>query len=214
MQIVSIKAEARDTKTKASVLRQEGKIPAVLYGGEGNVHFSTTHNDVRDAIYTQDFRLTELDVDGKKYKAIVKDIQFHPVTDAIEHIDFLKVEQGRKVNVEIPIRFKGTSPGVKNGGRLVQSLRKVKVKVDPAHMVDELFIDISDLELGGAVRVKDIEFTDGMTLMLNKNIPVAVVQTPRALKSATATAAAALLEDEEGEEGGDTEESTEEQSEG
>jgi len=188
MEIVAINAEPRDTKIKASVLRGEGKIPAVLYGGKENVHFNTNWNDLRDVIYTPNFKLAELDIDGKKYKAIVKDVQFHPVTEEIEHIDFLEITNGKKVNVEIPVRFKGTSPGVKNGGRLVQSVRKVKVKVDPENLVDELFIDISKLELGAAVRVKDINFAEGMTVMVNKSIPVAVVETPRALKSAAAKA--------------------------
>ncbi len=191
MNVVAIKTETRDVNTKASVLRQEGKIPAILYGGDLNVPFATTHNDVKAAIYTPDFKLTELDIDGKKYKAIVKDIQFHPLTDAIEHIDFLAVEDGRMIKVEIPVRFKGVSPGVKGGGKLIQSMRKVKVKVDPKNLVDELFIDISSLELGSSVRVRDIELADGMELMVNPSVPVANVEIPRALKSAASKAEAA-----------------------
>lgn len=205
MEIVAISAEPRDTKIKASVLRSQGKIPAVLYGGDNNVHFNTNWNDVRDVIYTPDFRVAELEIEGSKYKAIVKDVQFHPVTEEIEHIDFLEVRDGKKVNVEIPVRFKGVSPGVKNGGRLVQSLRKVKVKVDPVNLVDELFIDISDLELGSAVRVRDIEFGEGMTVLMNQSIPVAVVQTPRALKSAAAKAEGEVEGTGEAAEGGEAE---------
>ena len=188
MNVVAIKAEPRDINVKASVVRKDGRIPAVLYGGDEIVHFSTTHNDVKAAIYTPDFKITELEIDGKNYKSIVKDIQFHPVTDDIMHIDFLTIEDGRKVKVEIPVRFKGTSPGVKTGGKLIQSMRKVKVKVDPANLVDELFIDISELQLGSSVRVKDIVLADGMELMVNPAIPVAGVEVPRALKSAEAAA--------------------------
>ncbi len=207
MEIVAINAETRDTKIKASVLRSEGKIPAVLYGGNEIIHFNTNWNDVRDVIYTPNFRLAELDIDGKQYRAIVKDVQFHPVTEEIEHIDFFEINNGKKVNVEIPVRFKGTSPGVKNGGRLVQSVRKVKVKVDPVNLVDELFIDISELKLGEAVRVRDINFGEGMTVMVNQSIPVAVVETPRALKSAAAKAEAGAEADagagDDKEEGGE-----------
>ncbi len=186
MNIVTIQAEGRDVNVKASVIRKESKIPAILYGGKENIAISTTVNDVKHIIYTGDFKLAELDIAGKKYKAIVKNVQFHPVTDAIEHIDFLEVEDGRKIKIEIPVRFKGISPGVKSGGKLLQSMRKVKVKLDPKDLVDELFIDISKLELGGSVRVKDIEIKEGIELMANKSIPVANVEVPRALKSVTA----------------------------
>ena len=189
MNVVAIKAESRDLNSKASTIRNSGKIPAVMYGGGEVVHFSTTHNDVKPAIYTPDFKITEIEVDGKKHRCIVKDIQFHPVTDAIEHIDFLEIEEGRMVKVELPVRFKGVSPGVKSGGKLIQSMRKVKVKVDPKDLVDELFIDISKLELGSAVRVRDIQLAQGMELMVNPAIPVAVVEIPRALKSAASKAA-------------------------
>lgn len=181
-------------------MRSEGKIPAILYGGPEQVAFSTTHNDVKAAVYTPDFKLTELDIDGKKYKSIVKSVQFHPVTDAIEHIDFLEIEDGRPVKVEIPVRFKGVSPGVKSGGKLIQSIRKIKVKADPVNLVDELFIDISQLELGFSVRIKDIQVPEGIEILMNPAIPVAIVEVPRALKSAAAkeeTAAAATPATEE-----------------
>jgi len=206
MNVVAIKAEPRDVSQKASVVRNSGKIPAILYGGDTSIAFATTHNDVKAAIYTPDFKLTEIEVDGKKYKSIVKDIQFHPVTDEIEHIDFLLLEDGREVKVQVPIRFKGVSPGVKNGGKLIQSMRKVKVKADPSNLVDELFIDISGLKLGFAVRVKDIEMPEGMELMVNPNIPVAVVEVPRALKSATSQAEAEAEEAPAAEEGAEASE--------
>ena len=118
--------------------------------------------------------------------------------DTIEHLDFLAIEDGRKVKVDIPIRFKGESPGVKNGGKLMQSLRRVTVKVDPVHLVDEVFIDISNLELGSAVKVKDIEKNENLELMVGLNIPVATVEVPRALKSVEeeAEGLAAVAEDE------------------
>lgn len=191
MNIVAFKAEKRDINQKASVVRKNGRIPAVLYGGDEIIHFSTVHNDVKGAIYTPDFKISEIEMDGKKHKAIVKDIQFHPVTDNIEHIDFLEIEEGRKVKVSLPIRFKGTSPGVKTGGKLIQSMRKVKVKLDPKDLVDELFIDISELQLGSAVRVRDIDLPQGIELMANTATPVAIVEIPRALKSAAAKEAAA-----------------------
>jgi large subunit ribosomal protein L25 len=189
MNIVSIKAESRDAKIKASVSRKEGKIPAVLYGGDKVTHLNTTHSDIKNIIYTPDFKIADLEVDGVSKKCIVKDVQFHPITDNILHIDFLEIVNGQKVKVEVPVRFKGVSPGVKAGGKMLQSMRKVKVKLDPKDMVDELFIDISHLQLGNAVRVKDIQAGDKIEVLANPNIPVAVVEVPRALKSATTEAA-------------------------
>ena len=188
MNTVSIKAESRDTNVKAAQIRNNGQIPCVIYGGDILEHFSTTHNDIKPLIFTPDLKVAEIELGGKKHKCIVKDIQWHPVTDNIEHIDFLALEDGRKIKVEVPVRFKGASPGVKVGGKLLQSMRKVKVKLDPKDLVDELFIDISNLELGAAVRVKDIELNDNIELMVNAQIPVAVVEVPRALKSAAAAA--------------------------
>jgi len=196
METVSVKCEKRDVNIKASLLRKEGKIPAVLYGGDNNESFSTTLNEVKNLIYTPDFKLANLDIAGSAKKSIVKNVQYHPVTDEILHIDFLALEEGRKVKVEIPVRFKGVSPGVKGGGKLLQSMRKVKIKVDPKNMVNELFIDISSLELGSAVKVKDIEVNDSIEIMVNENIPVAIVEVPRALKSAAASADSEKSEEE------------------
>lgn len=208
MKTISFKGEKRDTNTKASKLRKEGRIPAVLYGGKVLEHFSVTQNDIKALIYTPDFKLGEVEIDGSKHRCIVKDVQYHPLKDTIEHMDFLAVEEGRKLNVDIPVRFKGVSPGVKNGGTLMQSLRRVTVKLDPANLVDELYIDISELELGDSVKVRDIEDADNIEFMVNTNIPVASVEVPRALKSAEAEAEAeAAAEGEGGEapatEGGD-----------
>jgi large subunit ribosomal protein L25 len=182
METVSFKVEPRDVSVKASTVRKAGKIPAVIYGGDHLEHVSTSIKDVKHLIYTPAFKLAQLDVDGKNFKCIVKAIQYHPLTDNIE---FLAIEDGRKVKVEIPVKFRGVSPGVKAGGKLMQTLRKIKVKVDPKDIVDELFIDISELELGSAVRVKDIDANDKLEIMVSDATPVATVEVPRALKSAT-----------------------------
>jgi len=205
MNTVSFIGQTRDTKIKASTLRRTGQIPAVLYGGKTLEHFTVVKNDVKHLIYTPDFKLGEVEVGGKKHRCIIKDIQFHPVTEDIQHIDFLAIEDGRMVKVNIPIRFKGVSPGVKGGGSLIQSMRKIKVKVDPKNLVDELLVDISELELGFSVKVKDIEITEGMELMANESIPVASVEVPRALKSLTAEEEAAAAAEEGATEGAEAE---------
>jgi large subunit ribosomal protein L25 len=188
MQTEVFKAEARDVKVKAADIRKQGRIPAVLYGPNVNEHFSVTHNDIKKLVYTPDFKVGEVELGGTNHKCIVKDVQFHPVTDQIRHIDFLLLKEGTKVKVELPVKFKGVSPGVKEGGTLMQSMRKVKVKLDPKDLVDELFVDISELTLGNSIRVKDLEVAKGIEVMVNEATPIASVEIPRALKSAQAAA--------------------------
>lgn len=183
---------------KAKSQRKEGRIPAVIYGsGSDAKSLTVTHADVKKLIYTPEFKLAEIELDGDKHKCLIRDVQFHPVTEAIQHIDFLKLTDGSPVKVEIPIRTKGVSPGVKEGGALVQVMRKVKVKANPEDLVDEVFVDISELKLGFSVRVRDLEVTDKMEVLSVAATPVALVEIPRALRSAqTAEEEAAAAEGE------------------
>ena len=141
-------------------------------------------------VYTPDFKLAEISIGGASRKALLKEISFHPVTDEIEHIDFLELIDGQTINAEIPVKFTGTSPGVKSGGKLIRTLRTVKVKTKPETLVDTLYVSIDGLELGSAVRVRDIVVPDGIELMVDGAIPVANVEVPRALKSAESAAQA------------------------
>lgn len=212
MNVVSFTAQKRaNARTAgAKAVRNEGRIPAVMYGVGSSENFSVTHADIKHLVYTPDFKLAEVDYEGQKHKCIIKDIQFHPVTDNILHIDFLKLSDGHPVKVEIPVKFKGVSPGVKEGGSLVPLMRKVKVKTLPEDLVDTLFVDISELELGSSVRVRDLEITDKIEVMSDGATPIAIVEVPRALRSAemeeeeaAAAAAAEGAEGTEGAEGGD-----------
>ena len=202
MQVVNIVGEVREATGKSSnkALRKEGKVPAVIYGGQENIHFATTEKAMKSLIYTPDFKLAEIEVGGNKYKTILKDIQFHPVTDEVVHIDFQELVPDHKVNVAVPVRFQGTSPGVKNGGKLIQSMRKVKIKVAPEHIVDELVADISELELGSSIRVRDLMIGEGIEVMTTGATPLASVEVPRALKSAAAKGEAAIGDAGEAEE--------------
>jgi len=148
---------------------------------------------VKKLIYTADFKVAELNIGGASHRAIVKAVQFHPVSEEIMHIDFLELVAGQSVRLEVPVHFVGSSPGVKTGGKLLQNLRRIKIKTTPENMVSSLELDISELELGHAIRVRDIKPVDGVEIMVTGATPVAVVEVPRALRSA-ATAA-------EGEEG-------------
>ena len=191
MEVIAVNGELRPElgKKGSKAVRNAGRIPCVLYGGDEVTHFSVAFNDVRDLIYTPDFKLAEISLDGKIQKAILKDTQFHPVSDDIRHIDFLRLVEGAPIKVEVPVRFKGVSPGVKVGGKLQQKLRRVKIKTTPDNLIDELHVDISSLELGDSVRVRDIEAVDNIEILNSPSVPLGTVETPRALRSA-ATAAA------------------------
>lgn len=188
MEVVNVAAQGRENTGKRAnkSLRNEGRIPAVLYGKDGAKNLSVTHNGVKKLIYTPEFKLAKLDLDGNTVDCFIKDVQFHPVSDSIVHIDFLQLFDDQKVKVNIPVRTKGESEAVKAGGKLVATMRKVTIHALPKDLVDEIFVDITGLELGSSVRVKDIERPDTIEILTGASNPVYRVEIPRALKSAAA----------------------------
>lgn len=188
MEVVKINGISRtDLGKKATKAdRKNEAIPCVLYGGNDNVHFTTTWSEVRHLIYTPDFKTAELTIDGNTYNAILKDVQLHPASEQILHVDFLTLTPGHPIKVSVPLRLKGTSPGVKAGGKLIQSVRKVKIKCLPEAMTNEMFLDISKLELGQTARVRDIATQDGIEITMSPSVPVVLIEIPRALRSAAA----------------------------
>jgi large subunit ribosomal protein L25 len=158
MQSVKVSGEVRENlgKKYSKATRREGLVPAVLYGAGDPVHFTIKALDVRPLIYSPEFKLATLTVDGKEYNAIVKDYQFHPVTDNLRHIDFLALVSNHPVKVQVPVVFEGSSPGVRGGGKLQVAVRRIKIKTTPENLVDKLVLDISELVLGSAIRRRDI----------------------------------------------------------
>ncbi len=219
MEVVAIKGELREPGRKkgAKAVRREGKVPCVLYGASENKHFTTIPLTLRPIIYTPDFKVVELDIDGTKTKCILKDVQFHPVSDEVVHVDFLELTDGKEVKVEVPVKFYGVAPGLKVGGAMIQKLRKVKIKTIPEKLINELQMDISKLELGQSVRVSDVVVEEGVEVLNSPNIPIASIEIPRALKSlemeeeeaAEAEAAAAAAAEAEGGEGASEEAASE-----
>lgn len=187
METINVEGISRSTgSTSSREIRKEGKVPCVLYGQGDVKHFAVTPKSVKSLVYTPDFKIAMINIDGKEERCILKDIQFHPVTDVIEHIDFLKLTDGVPVKVSIPLKTKGVSEGVLLGGKLIQQVRRVLVKTLPEHLVDELFVDISPLQLGQSARIRDIEVNDNLQIMNPPATPVIAVEIPRALKSAQA----------------------------
>lgn len=193
MESVKFEASKRtEIGTKYSkALRKEGLVPAVMYSSKESVHFAVSSKALKPLIYTPDFKLAEINIDGETHKGIIKDVQFHPVTDSILHVDFVKLHDGVPVVVNIPLKTKGIAEGVKNGGKLIQQVRSIKVKTLPEDLTSELFVDVTALTLGHSVRVRDVEVSDKMHVMNPGATPVAMVEIPRALRSSTAAEEAA-----------------------
>jgi large subunit ribosomal protein L25 len=209
MEYITVKGDTREKLGKkwARAARKEGLIPCVLYGGDEVLHFTTTHSQVKALVYTPAFKVTKLAVNGQTIDCILQDIQFHPVTDAIVHIDFLRLVEGQAIKLQVPVRFVGASPGVKLGGKLQQKLRRIKIKTTPENMVDALELDVSKLEMGHSIRVRDIKELEGIEIMQAPGTPVATVEVPRSMRSAEAGAVGEEegeeVPEEEGEEGGE-----------
>jgi len=185
METVAINGTTRSGemgKKASKALRKAGLVPCVIYGGDKTIHFSSEPKAFKHLIFTPDFKLAEITLDGTPIKCILKDAQYHPVTDEIVHMDFLQLVPDKVIKVNIPLGFKGVSPGVKAGGKLMPKLRTVKIKTTPENLVNKLFVDISEVKLGFSVRIKDVELQDGMEIMNPMATPVASVEVPRALR--------------------------------
>ena len=164
-------------------LRSEGQVPCVIYGGESNVHFNAPTLAFRKLVYTPQFQLAEITVDGKTYTCIMKDRQFDVVTDDLTHIDFLELVEGKKVVANLPLKFVGQPTGVKAGGRLETKMKSLRVRTMPANLIEAIEVDITNLELNANLRVEDVPVKD-MEVMNSARIPVASIVMTRALKQA------------------------------
>jgi len=199
MKTIEIKAISRSNfgKKETKSLRAEDNVPCVMYGGKENLHFYAHENEFRSMIYTPDVHLISLQVDGKSYNAILKDLQFHPVTDKLLHIDFIQVSDEKPVLIDIPIKLSGVSPGVKAGGRLKINRRSLKVKGLTRDFPEHLDIDISSLEIGQSLKIGDLSY-DNLLIMENKKSMIVSVATSRVVqKEETEAGAAPAVEGEE-----------------
>ncbi|TDT46682.1 large subunit ribosomal protein L25 [Maribacter spongiicola] len=207
MKSITIKGSERESvgKKATKALRNAGKVPCVVYGGDKPFHFSADELAFRDLVYTANAHTVAIELDGgTSLKAVMQDIQFHPVTDKIIHIDFYQLFDDKMVTMDIPVRLEGNSPGVRNGGRLLFRKRKLSIKALPAKLPDFFDVDISKLKIGQLISVGSL-LSDDFTILHPESQVVVQVKTAR-------TAVVTDDEDEEGEEGaeGGSEEATEE----
>ena len=191
MKTFALRANVRETNKIANrALRNQGKVPCVLYGGEKQVYFSAKENDLNKLVNTPDVYLLNIDIDGETYQAIVQDIQFHPLTDRIIHVDFLQVFDDKEVTVNIPVNFIGIPIGVRNGGNLLVRKRAIKTRAIPANLPDAIDINIEELKIGKFLYIGDIRDEKYTFLAGDKSVIVGVK-----------TARGAIEDEEEGEEG-------------
>lgn len=183
METVEIKGFLRKEigKKSSRKLRKEENVPSVMYGGKEIVHFHTTEKSLKKIIFTPNVFLIKLSIDGKEYDAVLQDVQFHPVTDRIIHLDFKEISFDSEVIINLPVKLVGDPIGVKNGGRLRLRRRKLKVKGLPVNFPDFLDIDIADLEIGDALKVGELSF-DGLTLLDPHRSMVVAVASSRIAK--------------------------------
>lgn len=182
-----IAATSADRKRALKAMRKNEEIPAVLYGGEDVVHFTVTKDSVRNLVYSPEIFAVELTIDGKKTMAVVKDIQFQPVTDGILHMDFLEVSEQKPIAMEVPVVLEGHAEGVKAGGKLTLQMRKLRVKAVYTQIPEKLFINVDHLGLGKTIQVGALHF-EGLELLNAKNAVVCAVQLTRAARGAQAKA--------------------------
>jgi large subunit ribosomal protein L25 len=191
MKTFELKGEIRNDfgKKAAKTYRSQGLIPCVVYGGsnEENLNFLVKSGDVRKLIYTPEVQLVNLDLGSKKMRAIIKEIQFHPVKEEILHIDFLHVFDDVPVVMEIPVQLEGLAEGVRAGGKLSLDMRKLKVKALADKLPEKLVIDVEKLQLGKSIQVGELQF-EGLEILNAKNAVVCRVQLTRAARGAAAKA--------------------------
>lgn len=192
MKTVTIEGQLRtETGKKATrQLRSQGLVPGVIYGGTGEVNFHAPVLAFKSLVYTPEFQLAEIKVDGKTYRCILKDKQFDKVSDALAHVDFLELVEDRKVIATIPIKFTGTSKGVKDGGKLITKIKTLKVKSLPKDLKENIEVDLTNLELHGNIRVEDVK-EPNYEIQNSPRIPIASVVTTRQLKIEESAAPAA-----------------------
>lgn len=188
MNTITIEGQLRTEFGKAATrqLRSEEKVPGVIYGGAKEINFSAPATAFKNIVYTPDFMLAELNIDGTSYHCVLKDLQFNKVSDQLIHVDFLELVEDKKVTVTLPLKFKGVPAGVKAGGKLVTKIKSLKVKTLPKNLRENIEIDITHLELNDNLRVQDVK-AENMEVLNSPRIPIASVTLTRQLKQEEAT---------------------------
>ena len=195
MKEISLNGQKRETvgKKASKLMRKEGLVPCNLYGEERvdgkpvALAFAIPMTDLRKAIYTPHIYVVNLNIDGEAHKAVIKELQFHPVTDAVLHIDFYEINDTKDITIGIPVKLNGLAQGVRDGGKISLSIRKIVVKAPYQRIPEQLDIDVTDLQLGKSIKVGQLSF-EGLELVTSPDVVVCSVKATRASRSAAAAA--------------------------
>ncbi|MGZ5285905.1 MAG: 50S ribosomal protein L25 [Flavisolibacter sp.] len=191
MKTITIEGQLRTEHGKSATrqLRSQDLVPGVIYGGAQEINFSAPAKTFKGLVYTPNFQIAEVQLDGKSYRCILKDLQFDKVSDALIHVDLLELVEDKKVVASIPLKFTGVSAGVKAGGRLVPKMKSLKVKTYPRNLREQIEVNVEALEIGGNIRVEDVQI-ENYEILNSPRIPIVSVVTTRALRQEEATAPA------------------------
>ena len=191
MKTITIEGQLRTDTGKGATrqLRSQDLVPGVIYGGAKEISFAAPSTAFKTLVYTPEFQLAEIKLNGSTYKCIMKDLQFDKITDKLIHIDLLELVEDKKVIATIPLKFTGTAAGVKDGGKLIIKMKALKVKTLPKHLTEQIEVNVDDLELNGNIRVEDVQ-VDNFEILNSPRIPIASVVLTRQLKQEEATTAA------------------------
>lgn len=189
MKTITIEGQLRtETGKKATrLLRSEEKVPGVIYGGATEINFVAPAKAFKALVYTPEFQLAEVKIDGKAYRCILKDLQFNKVTDVLTHVDLLELVEDKKVIATLPLHLTGAPIGVKEGGKLVTKIKSLKVKTLPKYLRASIELDITNLNLNENVRVEDVK-AENMEILNSPRIPIASIVMTRQLKQEEAAA--------------------------
>src|SRR5215204_1779308 len=193
MKTITIEGQLRTEHGKSATrqLRSQELVPGVIYGGAREINFSAPAKAFKGLVYTPNFQLADVSVEGKTYRCILKDLQFDKVSDELLHIDLLKLVEDKKVIATIPLKYVGAAAGVKAGGRLVSKMKALKVKTYPRYLKEQIEVDINDLEIGGNLRVEDVK-EQNYEILNSPRIPIVSVVTTRALRQEETTTPGAV----------------------
>jgi len=198
MKEINVKGQKRsDLGKKASKeMRKEGMIPCNLYGEEKDangqpeaVAFMVPMAELRKVVYTPHIYVINLDIDGKKHTAIMKELQFHPVTDALLHVDFFEINEKKDISIGIPVNLVGHAQGVRDGGRMSLSIRKLVVKAPYKQIPEKLDIDVTAMTIGKSIKAGELNF-DGLEIITPKDVVICSIKMTRAAAAAAAAASA------------------------
>jgi large subunit ribosomal protein L25 len=192
MKTITIEGQLRTDYGKSATrqLRSQELVPGVIYGGAQEINFSAPAKAFKNLVYTPNFQLAEVTVDGKTYRCILKDLQFDKVSDALIHVDLLELVEDKKIVASVPLKFVGIASGVRAGGRLVPKMKALKVKTYPKHLKEQIEVNVESLEIGENLRVQDVK-DENYEIINSPRIPIVSVVTTRALRQEEAAAAPA-----------------------